>query len=253
MSHSLRSGSPNPVPGDRNGFRRPGTREDPLTAPDAGERVFNSPTTGLASAGVPGDDLRERVLVLRDAAALAAAAAVAVGGPEPEAGPAVARGVAADGVEVAHRDRLARVVGLAVHRGEAAVPVGGVVVPAERGLELVLEPVDRGLRQRGHVAAAGEVERHDRPDVHTRADRLGLVDQALAARIGAGGRGAHGDDYLQVRVLLLGQLARVEDAVLHRVVLELVGVLDVEVDRLEAVGVDHLLVRARQGRRRGAL
>src|SRR3569833_1152337 len=135
MSHSLRSGSPDPVPGDRNGFRRPGTREDPLTGPEAGERVFDSPTTGLASAGVPGDDLRERVLVLRDAAALAAAAAVAVGGTDREAGQVVARGVAAEGVEVGHRDRLARVGGLAVLRGEAAVPGGGGVVPAERGLE----------------------------------------------------------------------------------------------------------------------
>src|SRR3569833_3056058 len=138
MSHSLRSGSPDPVPGDRNGFRRPGTREDPLTGPEAGERVFDSPTTGLASAGVPGDDLRERVLVLRGAAALAAAAAVAVGGPESEAGQVVARGVAADGVEVGHRDRLARVVGLAVHRGADAVPVGGVVVFVVCGLVLVL-------------------------------------------------------------------------------------------------------------------
>src|SRR3569833_926640 len=135
MSHSLRSGSPDPVPGDRNGFRRPGTREDPLTGPEAGEGVFDSPTTGLASAGVPGDDLRERVLVLRDAAALAAAAAVAVGGPEREADQEMARGVAADGVEVGHRDRLARVVEQAVHRGETTKPVGGVVVPAERGLE----------------------------------------------------------------------------------------------------------------------
>ena len=64
--------------------------------------------------------------------------------------------------------------------------------------------------------------------------------------VGPGGAGAERDDRLDARVVLLDDLQRVEDAVLDGLVLELVGVLDVDVDGLEVVRVDDLLVGAGQ-------
>ncbi|WP_245982921.1 sirohydrochlorin chelatase [Lentzea flaviverrucosa] len=138
---------------------------------------------------------------------------------------------------------LATVRQAAALLGAAAAPVRRVVGEAVGRLDVVLQAVDGALGEREHVAAAAPVERHDGPRVDRRAELLGPRDQALAPGVRPGAVGRHGDDGLHAGVVLLDDLQRAEHAVLRGVVLELGG-LDVDVDRLERVGVDHLLVGA---------
>ncbi len=133
------------------------------------------------------------------------------------------------------------------------MPVGGVVAVAVGALHRRLEALqgaDGGLPHGAGVAA--EVERHDHPAVVGEARRRAALDEVLAGGVGAGGRGAHGDVGDQAGVLGLDDLQGVDHPLTDRRVPEL-GVLDVDVEGFEPVGVDDLLVGARQRARAGTL
>src|SRR5262249_18789485 len=150
--------------------------------------------------------------------------------------------------EVVHRDGLV-VVGDAVHGRDAHVPVGLVVAVVVGVLQRVLEAFGGLGGEVAHVlSGAAEVERHDRPGVGRQPGGGGPVDEA---GVGAALPGADGDVRLDAGVVRLHGLECVHGALLHGGVAVGVG-LDVDVDRLEAVGVDDLLVGGGEFARAGA-
>src|SRR5690349_14247107 len=194
-------------------------------------------------------DAGEVPVALSDAAAVrdhtaAGATAVAVDRPERQPAESVALGPVGDVLPGRGRRHLL-LVGQTVHAGDALVRVRLRGGPAEGRLQLVVQALGRADRVVVDVRAT-EVERHQREDVDVRAECLGLVDQPVAVVRRTGRRRTERDDGPDTRVVLLDDLQRGQDAILHGLVLELVGVLDVDVDRLQVVGADDLLVRTGQ-------
>src|SRR5947209_6857387 len=98
---------------------------------------------------------------------------------------------------------------------------------------------------------AAEVEWHDGERGRREPGRLRLLDQREAVAVRTAGRGAEGQIGLEPRVVLLNRVQRRDDPAARRRTGDL-GVLDVDVDRLEFVRRDDLLIRRRQLARRTA-
>src|SRR6266536_5507693 len=202
------------------------------------------------SAGEAGGDLGELPGGLADAAAVfdypaAGAGPVAVDRPERQPRDVVRVGSVAD-VGPDRRCGVLLLIGQPVHARDAHVRECGGIRPAEGVLQRILQPGGRILGVTGHVRPTTEVERHDGEHVDVGAQCGRLVDQTGAPGRRPAGAGTERDDGLDPRIVVLDDLQRAQGPVLHGPVFELVGVLDVDIDELEAVRVDHLLVGPRQ-------
>ena len=126
-------------------------------------------------------------------------------------------------------------VGQAVHARDAHVCVRLGVGPAERVFSAFFRPSAASDGAGDHVAGAPKSN-----GMMVKLSILACIDAALLislvpAKFGPVCVVPERDDRLDAGVVLLDDLQSAQDPVLHGVVLELVGVLDVDVDALQVV------------------